>query len=222
MAAYLADQVVCIGPGNAAESYLDLKRVISAAVLTQCDALHPGYGFLAERPELVEICNENGIVFIGPSADAIRRGGDKVQARALAHSLGISTGAGSSALVDVDEAELIADQVGFPVLMKAAAGGGGRGMVLVEDSSDIRESDSLRRAMRRFRRSVTDVCISNVLLAELDMWKCRSWRIPMATSFTWGNETARHNAGTRKWWKKLRRISLRQRFVRSCIMRQSR
>ena len=139
MAAYLADQVVCIGPGNAAESYLDLKRVISAAVLTQCDALHPGYGFLAERPELVEICNENGIVFIGPLADAIRRGGDKVQARALAHSLGISTGAGSSALVDVDEAELIADQVGFPVLMKAAAGGGGRGMVLVEDSSDIRE-----------------------------------------------------------------------------------
>ena len=139
MAAYLADQVVCIGPGNAAESYLDLNRVISAAVLTQCDALHPGYGFLAERPELVEICNENGIVFIGPSADAIRRGGDKVQARALAQSLGISTGAGSSALVDVDEAELIANQVGFPVLMKAAAGGGGRGMVLVEDASDIRE-----------------------------------------------------------------------------------
>ena len=84
MAAHLADRFVCIGPGPSTESYLDINRVMQAAVATGCDALHPGYGFLAERPELAEACVENDIIFIGPSADTIRRGGDKIQARAVA------------------------------------------------------------------------------------------------------------------------------------------
>ena len=139
MAAALADQVVCIGPGPSPESYLDIDRVLAAATLTGCDGLHPGYGFLAERADLAEACAENGITFIGPSADAIRRGGDKVEARALARSLDVPTGAGSDALTDIDEAEQVATSVGFPVLLKAAAGGGGRGMVLVEQAEDLRQ-----------------------------------------------------------------------------------
>ena len=137
MAARLADRVVCIGPGPSSESYLDISRVIAAAVGTGCDALHPGYGFLAERPELAEACQENGITFIGPSADTIRRGGDKIQARAVAESLGISTGSGSAALADLDEARTQVEAIGVPVLLKAAAGGGGRGMVLVNDVADL-------------------------------------------------------------------------------------
>jgi len=137
MAARLADRAVCIGPAPSSESYLDIDRVMAAAVATSCDALHPGYGFLAERPELAEACVENNIVFVGPSADTIRRGGDKVEARAAAQALGISTGAGSQALLDVAEARSVVERIGTPVLLKAAAGGGGRGMVLVNDISDL-------------------------------------------------------------------------------------
>lgn len=139
MAAYLADRVVCIGPGPSPQSYLDIDRILSAATLTGCDALHPGYGFLAERAELAEACARNNIVFVGPSPDAIRRGGDKVEARAVARSLGIPTGAGSDALADADEAAEVAQRVGFPILLKAAAGGGGRGMVLVEEPETLRD-----------------------------------------------------------------------------------
>ena len=137
MAAYLADRVVCIGPGASTESYLDINRVMAAALATGCDALHPGYGFLAERPELAEACQENGITFIGPSADTIRRGGDKIQARAVAESLGISTGSGSTALANLAEARRQVEAIGVPVLLKAAAGGGGRGMVLVNRIEDL-------------------------------------------------------------------------------------
>lgn len=137
MAARLADRVVCIGPGPSSESYLDINRVMAAAVGTGCDALHPGYGFLAERPELAEACVENGITFIGPSADTIRRGGDKIQARAVAESVGISTGSGSTALADLEQARAQVEAIGVPVLLKAAAGGGGRGMVLVNEMSDL-------------------------------------------------------------------------------------
>ena len=139
MAAHLADRAVCIGPGPSSESYLDINRVIAAALATGCDSLHPGYGFLAERPELPEACAENGIIFIGPTAETIRRGGDTIQARAVAESLGISTGAGSAALADIDQARAQVAAIGFPVLLKAAAGGGGRGMVLVNQMSDLEE-----------------------------------------------------------------------------------
>jgi acetyl-CoA carboxylase biotin carboxylase subunit len=139
MAAYLADYVVCIGPGASTESYLDINRVMQAALATGCDALHPGYGFLAERPELADACVENGIIFIGPSGETIRRGGDKIQARAVAESVGINTGAGSAALESLEAARAQVEAIGLPVLLKAAAGGGGRGMVLVNELSDLDE-----------------------------------------------------------------------------------
>ena len=136
-AALIADRAVCIGPASAASSYLDARRVVAAALGTGCDAIHPGYGFLSERPELPEACAENGLVFVGPSADTIRRGGDKAAARQLAASLGIPVGAGSDTVDDAETAREVADRVGYPVVLKAAAGGGGRGMVLVEDAPSI-------------------------------------------------------------------------------------
>lgn len=136
-AALLADRAVCIGPAAAMSSYLDIDRVMAAALGTGCDAIHPGYGFLSERPELPEACAEHGLTFVGPSADTIRRGGDKAAARTLAASLGIPVGAGSDTIADAATAREVADRVGYPVVLKAAAGGGGRGMVLVEDADGV-------------------------------------------------------------------------------------
>jgi acetyl-CoA carboxylase, biotin carboxylase subunit len=137
LAARLATDVVHIGPASPAQSYLRVEQIIAAALLTSCDAVHPGYGFLSERAELAEACRAHGLVFVGPSADTIRRGGDKVEARRLARAAGVPTGAGSDAISGTDAALAIADAVGYPILLKAAAGGGGRGMVRVDGPGEL-------------------------------------------------------------------------------------
>jgi acetyl-CoA carboxylase biotin carboxylase subunit len=137
LGAQLADRVVCIGPASAAESYLDVDRVVAAATGTGCDALHPGYGFLSERPELAAACGEAGVAFVGPSETAMRRSGDKATARALARELDIAVGDGSDVLTGADQARAVVEQIGYPVLLKAAAGGGGRGMRLVESAGEL-------------------------------------------------------------------------------------
>lgn len=139
-AALMADRVVCIGPPAAADSYLDINRIMAAAVGTACDALHPGYGFLAERPQLAEECELAGVTLIGPSAQVIEQGGDKIRARALASSLGVPVSSGSSAVGDVQAASRIAEDIGYPVLLKAAAGGGGRGMVRARSQPELARS----------------------------------------------------------------------------------
>jgi acetyl-CoA carboxylase biotin carboxylase subunit len=139
-AALMADRMVCIGPAAAADSYLDIDRIMAAAIGTGCDAIHPGYGFLAERPELADECEEAGITLIGPSAEVIRQGGDKIRARTLAADLGISVGSGSSSVEDLEAASRLADSVGYPILLKAAAGGGGRGMVRVTSREELLRS----------------------------------------------------------------------------------
>ena len=137
LAAQLADRVICIGPAAASESYLDVERVVAAAVVTGCDALHPGYGFLSERPELSARCAESGIIFIGPTADALRQSGDKSTARAHARELGIPIGEGSDILETEQDVRRVADEVGYPVLLKASGGGGGRGMRRVDRSEEL-------------------------------------------------------------------------------------
>jgi len=137
LGAQLADRVVCIGPAAAAESYLDIDRVVAAAKITGCDALHPGYGFVSERAELSAECAEAGIVFVGPSEEAMRRSGDKATARELARELGVAVGQGSDVVSDEQEARRVAGEIGYPVLLKAAGGGGGRGMRLVEREEDL-------------------------------------------------------------------------------------
>jgi acetyl-CoA carboxylase, biotin carboxylase subunit len=141
--ARMADHIVVIGPASPASSYLSLPSVIGAALLTECDGLHPGYGFLSERPELAEACSAHGIRFIGPPASAIRRGGDKIAARDLASSLGIPTCAGSGCLPDPAAAAVAARRAGYPVLIKAAAGGGGRGMLSVRSEAELRQAFDL-------------------------------------------------------------------------------
>jgi acetyl-CoA carboxylase biotin carboxylase subunit len=136
-AALIADRTVCIGPAPAADSYLDVDRVIAAALTTGCGAIHPGYGFLAEKPELPEACSRHGLIFVGPSAGAIRRGGDKAAARQLAGRLGIPVAAGSGAVADATTARRVAERIGYPVVLKASAGGGGKGMVRADCGADL-------------------------------------------------------------------------------------
>jgi acetyl-CoA carboxylase, biotin carboxylase subunit len=133
-----ADRAVVIGPARSTDSYLNLARVIDGATDNKADALHPGYGFLAERPELAEACAKKGIKFIGPSAESIRKMGNKLAARALAKEFGVPVGSGSEKIDNAKAAEARAEEIGFPVLIKAAAGGGGRGMKIVAAKSELK------------------------------------------------------------------------------------
>jgi acetyl-CoA carboxylase, biotin carboxylase subunit len=140
LAARLADEVIVIGPPSASQSYLDIVRIIQAAINSGCDALHPGYGFLSERAELVDACEDNGIVYIGPPAEVMRRSGSKLGARAVADEIGIPTGTGTEGLSSADEAVAAAEKLGLPLLLKASAGGGGRGMIILRTLEDVRAS----------------------------------------------------------------------------------
>ena len=141
MAARFADSSVQIGPADASRSYLNVGAVICAALITGCDSIHPGYGFLAERPELAEACAANGLVFVGPTADTIRRGGDKIASRELVTSLGIPVTEGSAKISTVEDAVEAAES-NYPVLIKAAAGGGGKGIFLVHSRGELAEAFS--------------------------------------------------------------------------------
>ena len=141
-----ADDEVCIGPPPSRLSYLRVTNIIAAAEITGADAIHPGYGFLAESASFAETCAASNIVFIGPTAEQIRLMGDKAQARKLAIDLGVPVIPGSAgAVADSDEAMLVADQIGYPVIIKAAAGGGGKGMRVAEDQETFGQSFQLAR-----------------------------------------------------------------------------
>jgi acetyl-CoA carboxylase biotin carboxylase subunit len=137
LVARMADRVILLEGESTADTYLSVPQILAAAIAAGCDAVHPGYGFLSERPALARECERHGIAFIGPSAETIARGGDKLEARALATSLGIPVGAGSEDLTDAGAAAKAAADAGYPVLLKAAAGGGGRGMSVVRDPGGI-------------------------------------------------------------------------------------
>ena len=128
----LADEAVCIGSPLPKNSYLNIENIISAAVLTGCDALHPGFGFLSENAKFAEICEKCGITFIGPTGEMIRLMGDKAKAREMMIAAGVPVVPGSEGKInDLEEAMCLADRIGYPVILKAAAGGGGRGMRIV-------------------------------------------------------------------------------------------
>ena len=132
-----ADEAICIGEGPAIESYLNIPRIIAAGEITNADAIHPGYGFLAENAKFSKICKENGFTFIGPYAEIIDLMGDKVNARNAAKDAGVPIIPGSNTLSSVEEFLEIAEQIGYPVMLKASAGGGGRGMRFVQDESNV-------------------------------------------------------------------------------------
>ena len=134
----LADEAVCVGDSLSNKSYLNIPNILAAATSRGVDAIHPGYGFLAENDKFAEMCNDHGIVFIGPSPKAIRSMGDKSTAKETMERVGVPTVPGSKGLLsNVDEAYILADEIGYPVIIKATAGGGGRGMRLVENKTNL-------------------------------------------------------------------------------------
>jgi acetyl-CoA carboxylase biotin carboxylase subunit len=133
-----ADRAICIGPPQPIKSYLQVDTIISAALGTGAEAIHPGYGFLAEQPELAEACDRYGLVFIGPRPEQIRKMGDKIWARKIARDLGVPVIPGSEQVQKAEEAGEVAHKLGYPILIKAAAGGGGRGMKVVRNASDLK------------------------------------------------------------------------------------
>jgi acetyl-CoA carboxylase, biotin carboxylase subunit len=147
LAVRLADEAVCIGPAAPSRSYLNPPALISAALITGCDAVHPGYGFLSENSYFAEICGECKLAFIGPSPEAIRLMGDKATARQTMRAAGLPVIPGSdSALRSLDEAYDLAREIGYPVLLKAVAGGGGRGMRMVQDETELARAYPTARA----------------------------------------------------------------------------
>ncbi|HZE29081.1 MAG TPA: biotin carboxylase N-terminal domain-containing protein, partial [Gaiellaceae bacterium] len=133
----LADRAVRIGPPAAAESYLKIPSLIAAATTTGCEAVHPGYGFLAENPAFVAACVDNDLVFVGPDADVVARMGDKVEAKREMRAAGVPLVPGTEEATSVEEARAAAAEVGYPVLLKASAGGGGKGMRLVREPDEL-------------------------------------------------------------------------------------
>jgi acetyl-CoA carboxylase, biotin carboxylase subunit len=132
-----ADEAFCVGPGPVPRSYLNIPNIISTALITRCDAVHPGYGFLAENARFAEICADHGLTFIGPKPSVIAAMGDKATAKRIMHEAGVSTTPGTGILANAKEARKYAETFGFPVLLKATAGGGGKGMRVVERPEDL-------------------------------------------------------------------------------------
>ncbi|WP_458397555.1 acetyl-CoA carboxylase biotin carboxylase subunit [Anaerotignum sp.] len=136
----LADERICIGGNAAAESYLNQKNIISAALASGAEAIHPGYGFLSENADFARLCVENGIVFIGPKSEVISAMGDKDASRQLMQTVGVPVVPGTEILKDAEEAKRLAKETGYPLLVKATAGGGGKGIRVVEKEDDLEEA----------------------------------------------------------------------------------
>lgn len=140
LAAQLADRVVCIGPARARDSYLNQAALLAAAIGTRSDAIHPGYGFLAENPYFVDACEQHGIGFVGPRAETVRTMGNKLEAREVARRYGLPVVPGSLGIEKYQDAVAIGQEIGYPILFKAAAGGGGRGIRIVRDAGELQDT----------------------------------------------------------------------------------
>jgi acetyl-CoA carboxylase biotin carboxylase subunit len=198
----LADESVCIGPPPAKDSYLNIPAILSAAEITRADALHPGYGFLSENANFAEMVEAHGMTFIGPSPEHIRMMGDKITAKAAMAALGVPLVPGSDgAVTDLAAARVAAERIGYPVLIKAAAGGGGRGMKVAQLPRDLAEAFSLARTEARTAFGNDAVYLEKYL----DRPRHIELQI-MADSF--GNvcisasATARCSGATRNCWRK--------------------
>ncbi|MFZ4426691.1 MAG: acetyl-CoA carboxylase biotin carboxylase subunit [Saprospiraceae bacterium] len=141
-----ADEAVCIGPPQSSESYLSIPRIMAAVEITNADAIHPGYGFLAENADFAEVCAEYGIKFVGPTPDQIRKMGDKITAKETMIKAGVPVIPGSEGLIkDIQEGKKIAAEIGYPVILKATAGGGGKGMRIVWEEKEFENAWNLAR-----------------------------------------------------------------------------
>ena len=160
-----ADDKVCIGPAPSAKSYLDIARIIGAATSKGCEAVHPGYGFLSENADLARACADNGLVFIGPGPEVIEKMGEKSNAKQTMKAAGVPTVPGSDGPVDtVEDAAKFADEVGYPVLIKASAGGGGKGMREVHDPADLEHEYNAARSEARVAFGNDEVYLEKLIL----------------------------------------------------------
>jgi len=160
-----ADEEVCIGPPPSVESYLKIPHIIAAAEITNADAIHPGYGFLAENAGFADMCEECGITFIGPTSEQIRMMGDKARARKLMMEAGVPITPGSEDIVpDLEAARQMAEEIGYPVMIKATAGGGGKGMKLAESSEELELRWTLARSEAKAAFDNDDCYIEKAIL----------------------------------------------------------
>ena len=136
----LATEAYCIGPAESSKSYLNIHAIISTALISGADAIHPGYGFMSERADFADVCEQHGIKFIGPTGDAIRKMGDKAQARATMKEKDIPITPGTGIIDDIAKAKKFCKKIGYPVIVKATAGGGGKGMRIVNQESELEEN----------------------------------------------------------------------------------
>ena len=217
----LADEAICIGPAAAAESYLNIPHIISAAEIADVQAIHPGYGFLSENAHFAEVCRSCKIEFIGPPQDAMRRLGNKNEARKVAKEVGVPVVPGSDGLI-TDEAEAVrlAEEMGYPVLIKASAGGGGRGMRVARN--DISLKAGLKAAQQEAEKAFKD---GSVYL-EKYIEQPRHIEVQIsatgtATSSICGNAIVRCSAGIRSWSKNRRPRTCRRTFARRFVRRPS-
>lgn len=156
----LADEAYCIGPTLSKDSYLNFTNLMSVATLTECDAIHPGYGFLAENADFAEICDSCNITFIGPSPEAITKMGDKAVAKQTMKDAGVPVIPGSDGLVETtEEAIMIGRDIGYPVIIKATAGGGGKGIRIAENEEQLVKQITAAAKRKLRKHSGTPVCI---------------------------------------------------------------
>jgi acetyl-CoA carboxylase biotin carboxylase subunit len=168
-----ADEAVCIGPASSKDSYLKIPSILAAAEITNADAIHPGYGFLAENAEFSRICEEHNIKFIGPSPEAISSMGDKAIAKATMINNKVPVVPGSDGVVfSYEEAKVVCDHIGFPVIVKASAGGGGRGMRVVMDATELQKNFEMCRNEAE-TALIIPKCILNALCKTHIMLKFR-------------------------------------------------
>ncbi|NPA14831.1 MAG: acetyl-CoA carboxylase biotin carboxylase subunit [Aquificae bacterium] len=160
----LADEAICIGPPNPQESYLNIPAILSVADITGADAIYPGYGFLSENPKFAEIVEAAGLIFIGPRPETLKLIGNKVKAKSIAKKAGVPTIPGSSRRTTLEEALDIAHDIGYPVMLKAAAGGGGRGMRVVFSEKELREKFPLAQNEARISFGDDTIYIEKFLM----------------------------------------------------------
>ncbi len=199
----LADESVCIGPPAAKDSYLNIPAIVSACEITGAEAVHPGYGFLSENARFAEILTEHDIKFIGPSAENIRTMGDKIEAKRTAKALGIPVVPGSEGgVANVEDARKVARDIGYPVIIKATAGGGGRGMKVARNESDLEIAVTTHRRKPR-PPSAMAMSTSRSISKSRVTSKSRCWVTARAMRCTSASVTVRCNAATRRSGKRL-------------------
>jgi acetyl-CoA carboxylase biotin carboxylase subunit len=209
-----ADEAVCIGPPAPRLSYLHIPALIAAAEITGADAIHPGYGFLSESAEFAEVCRRCRLTFIGPSPESMRQWGDKVRAREMARRFGLPLLPGSGVLRDAAEAVEAARTVGFPVMLKAAGGGGGRGMKVVRDAAALSRRRFMRRSRRPSRDLATATSSSSASSRPRGTWSFRWWPTSTATRCASASATAPCSGGTRSSSRSRPRPALRPEHAR--------